>query len=93
MICIFFKRVFKTFTYFCSGKNDDSKNYTVEAYMKTLSRIEATRNPSTNEYNVLYELTKHQKEILNCLGLTQKVVNKTYKYWFSYQNPKSLGRK
>ena len=61
-------------------RNEDSKNYTVEACLKALSRIEATRNPSTNEYNVLYELTKHQKEILNCLGLTQKVVNKTYKY-------------
>ena len=61
-------------------RNEDSKNYTVEACLKTLSRIEAIRNPSTNEYNVLYELTKHQKEILNCLGLTQKVVNKTYKY-------------
>lgn len=61
-------------------RNEDFKNYTVEACLKTLSRIEAIRNPSTYEYNVLYELTKHQKEILNCLGLTQKVVNKTYKY-------------
>lgn len=61
-------------------QNDGSKNYTFEACLKTLGRIEATRKPSTNEYNVLYELTNHQKEILSCLELTQKVVNKTYKY-------------
>ena len=69
-------------------QNDGSKNYTFETCLKTLGRIEATRKPSTNEYNVLYELTNHQKEILSCLELTQKVVNKTYKYWVSYQNLK-----
>lgn len=50
------------------------KDYTVQAIINELSRIEITKN-SNDEYIRRYGLTKKQKEILSCFELNEDKIN------------------
>lgn len=58
-------------------KKTNRKDYTVNASLRALSRIEATKLPNKS-HMVLYSLTKLQKEIIKACGVKLSEINKNY---------------
>ncbi len=58
-------------------KLTNKKDFTVNAALKNLSRIEATKF-SEKSHEVLYSLTKTQKEIIKACGVKLSSINKNY---------------
>lgn len=60
-----------------SLKMTNKKDFTVNAALKNLSKIEATKF-SNKSHEVLYSLTKNQKEIIKACGVKLSNINKNY---------------
>ena len=60
-----------------SLKAKNKKEFTVNAVLNNLSRIEATKF-SNKDHEVLYSLTKTQKEIIKACGVNISNINKKY---------------
>lgn len=58
-------------------KLTNKKDFTVNAALKNLSKIEATKF-SNKPHEVLYSLTKNQKEIIKACGVKLSNINKNY---------------
>lgn len=61
-----------------SLKATNKKDFTVNAALKDLSKIEATKFGSNKPHEVLCSLTKKQKEIVKACGIKMSNINRNY---------------